>query len=208
MTDSNSDDFFSHTRKRIRKIFQNLYTGVRDFFDDHAGYIQMRLPVEKITKEFEDTLKDNIEHKFIHADVRIAKKEDIDKIVKIYDKAWKSSPMPIREVGKEKFLKIFDDPSTIFLIAQVDSIDGGFILLDSEGNNKEIGLIAGLGILPEYQHQGLGTILGMASWNYFKERGVKELRCEVYKDNNLAYSFIKNLGFEEFQKHESIPSFK
>ncbi|MFX0070335.1 MAG: GNAT family N-acetyltransferase [Candidatus Hermodarchaeota archaeon] len=207
MTD-NSDDIFSHTRKRIRKLFQNLYTGVRDFFDDHAGYKQMRLPVDKITKEFEDSLIDNIEHKFIHADVRVAKREDIDRIVTLYDKAWHSSPMPIREVGKEKFLKIFDDPHTTFLIAKVDDVDGGFILLDTASDKNQIGIIAGLGILPEYQHQGLGTILGMASWNYFKERGVKELRCEVYKDNKLAYSFIKNLGFEEYHKADSIPGFK
>jgi ribosomal protein S18 acetylase RimI-like enzyme len=44
----------------------------------------------------------------------------------------------------------------------------------------------------------LGTILGLAAWNYFKEKGLKELRCEVYKENLRSYNFIKSLNFEEF----------
>jgi ribosomal protein S18 acetylase RimI-like enzyme len=38
----------------------------------------------------------------------------------------------------------------------------------------------------------------MAAWNFFKEIGVKELRCEVYKSNKVSYNFIKSLGFEEY----------
>jgi len=38
----------------------------------------------------------------------------------------------------------------------------------------------------------------MAAWNYFKEKGLKELRCEVYNDNQKSFNFIKGLKFEEF----------
>ncbi|TFG03150.1 MAG: GNAT family N-acetyltransferase [Promethearchaeota archaeon] len=194
MTDKQSSKKLS-----IREMFQNIASGVRDFFDPHSGYIQMRLPVEKITKKFENSLKDKVDHEYIHADVREAKREDLNDIMKLYNQAWHSSKMPIREVGKDKFIKIFEDPDTVFLIAEVDNSEVGFILLDLEGDKKEIGVIAGLGVLPRCQHKGLGTILGLASWNFFKERGIKELRCEVYKDNDLAYKFIKNLGFEEYR---------
>jgi hypothetical protein len=45
----------------------------------------------------------------------------------------------------------------------------------------------------------------MAAWNYFKEQHphVKELRCEVHKDNLASYKFIKALVFEEYQRTES-----
>ena len=59
-------------------------------------------------------------------------------------------------------------------------------------------MIAGLGVLPRFQRKGLGTVIGMAAWNYFKKKGVKELRCEVYKSNTVSYNFIASLGFEEF----------
>jgi predicted GNAT superfamily acetyltransferase len=43
----------------------------------------------------------------------------------------------------------------------------------------------------------------MAAWNHLKElkdKKIKERRCEVYKDNEISYSFIKALGFKEFGK--------
>ena len=76
--------------------------------------------------------------------------------------------------------------------------DGGFVILDLEGPNKEYGVIAGLGVIPRYQRRGLGTIIGLAAWEYFKKKGIKELRCEVYKDNKISYDFISSLGFEEY----------
>jgi hypothetical protein len=41
-------------------------------------------------------------------------------------------------------------------------------------------------------------VLGMAAWNHFKKLGVKELRCEVYRDNKASYDFISSLGFKKF----------
>jgi ribosomal protein S18 acetylase RimI-like enzyme len=93
--------------------------------------------------------------------------------------------------------KIYEYPEILILIAEVFGEDAGFIILDFEGINHEYGIIAGLGVLPRYQRKGLGTVLGMASWNYFKKEGVKELKCEVYVKNNASYEFIKALGFKE-----------
>ena len=90
----------------------------------------------------------------------------------------------------------FDD--TTILIARVYGTDGGFIILDLEGPNKEFGIIAGLGVIPRFQRKGLGKILGMAAWNHFKKIGVKELRCEVYHENKASYDFISSLGFENY----------
>ena len=90
---------------------------------------------------------------------------------------------------------------TVILIARVYGSDAAFIILDFEGPNNQYGVIAGLGVLPRFQRKGLGTVIGMAAWNFFKKKkGVKELRCEVFTENLTSYNFIKSLGFEEFDK--------
>ena len=192
-----SEDWFNQIRKNIRDTFQNITAEILEVFEERPSYVQMRLPVEKITQEFEDSLKEKIEHSIVHAEIREATKGDIEHLFKIYGKAWQSTSMPFRQVNQETFLKFHKHFKTVFLIASVDNIDGGFILIHFERNNNDIGVINGLGVLPQFQHKGLGTTLAMAAWNYFKERGVRELRCEVHKDNKIPYSFIKGLGFEE-----------
>lgn len=161
-------------------------------------YIQMRLPIEKITKEFENIIKKKIEANIYHAKIREATEKDLEIVTEIYNKAWLTSRTPFRPIEKETLKTIFHHQDTIFLIARVYGMDAGFVILDLEGDNKEYGVIAGLGITPRYQRKGLGTVLGLAAWSYLKEKGIKELRCEVYKDNQASYQFIKGLQFEEF----------
>ncbi len=187
---------FLHIEKDSKKGI--LDESQKEILEKGMVYTQMKLPVDKITKEFEDSLKDKIEHNIYNAKIREATEKDLNIVKDIYNKAWLTSNTPFRPIEKESLKKIFDDPDTVFLIAKVFGVDAGFVILDFEGKEKEYGIIAGLGILPRYQHKGLGTILGLAAWNYFKEKGLKELRCEVYKQNQKSYNFIKGLNFEEF----------
>jgi len=164
-------------------------------------YVQMRLPVEEITKDFEDSLKEKIERNIINAKMRIGTESDLESLMNVYNKSWLTSNTPFRPITTKSLKIILDDPDTTLLIAKVYGQDSGFVLLDFEGENKEYGVIAGLGIVPKFQRRGLGTILGMAAWNFFKEKKtIKELRCEVYEDNKGSYAFIKGLGFKEFGK--------
>ncbi|MFX1444952.1 MAG: GNAT family N-acetyltransferase [Promethearchaeota archaeon] len=192
-----SEDWFNQIRKNIRDTFQNITAEILDVFEERPSYVQMRLPVDKITQEFEESLKEKIEQGVLQAEIRKATEQDIEKVYNIYSKAWQSTSMPFREVSQDTFLKFQKQFNTIFLVARVESIDSGFILIHFEGKNNEIGVINGFGVLPQFQHKGLGITLAMAAWNYFKERGVRELRCEVHKDNKIPYAFIKSLGFEE-----------
>lgn len=161
-------------------------------------YIQMRLPVDKITNEFEQKIKNKVEANIYQATIRVANEKDLDIIKEIYNKSWLTSNTPFRPIEKSTLKTIFDDQNTTFLIARAYGIDGAFLIIDFEGENNEYGVIAGLGVLPRFQRKGLGTILGLAAWSYLKEKGVKELRCEVYKDNKVSFNFIKGLQFEEF----------
>ncbi|MFX0011277.1 MAG: GNAT family N-acetyltransferase [Candidatus Hermodarchaeota archaeon] len=178
----------------IKKLFNRTFD---ELLERNPNYIQMRLPVRKITPEFEKMLRSKVEHNIFHAEVREANMNDIDCLIKLHDVAWHSTPMPYKPLNRESITKMLKDPNIIFLVAKVDGNDRGFALIYYTGEEKEIGVIAGMGIIPEYQRKGLGTILGLATWDYFKQKGVFELRCKVYKDNEISYNFIKGLGFEE-----------
>lgn len=189
-------DFFSTFKSKSGKI-----SGIQEeAFREGMVYVQMRLPVELITEEFEDSLKEKIEQNFIKTKIRIANEADLESIRQIKNKSWLTTNTPFRPITVDSLLKIFEDTDTVFLIGRVYGRDVGFVILYFEGENKEYGNIAGLGVIPRFQRKGLGTVLGMAAWNYFKEVGVKELRCEVYKNNLGSQSFIKWIGFQEFGK--------
>jgi ribosomal protein S18 acetylase RimI-like enzyme len=203
------EEKLSLKKNRIRRFFLNFEELLRrkkkkDDIQDEIltvglSYIQMRLPLENLTPDFIEELKDKVEHNIFHAKIREAKKEDLEQIMQIYNRAWLTSHTPFSPITVESIKTIFDYQDTIILVAKVYGIDGGFIILDLDGIDKEYGVIAGLGILPRFQRKGLGTVLGMAAWNYFKQKNIKELRCEVYVDNKASYNFIKSLGFEEFE---------
>jgi ribosomal protein S18 acetylase RimI-like enzyme len=161
-------------------------------------YIQMRLPVSNITPEFEEKLRKDVESNILKAKIRVATEKDMEGIAHLYNRSWMTSSEPYRAITSETIEKIYKYPEVKVLVASVFGSDAGFVILDFEGKQQEFGVIAGLGVLPRFQRKGLGTVLGMASWEHFKKKGVKELRCEVYKDNKVSYNFIKSLGFEEF----------
>ena len=161
-------------------------------------YIQLKLPVEKITDEFEAEIAKKVESNFLNAKIRDATKRDLESVVYMYNRSWMTSSTPYSPISIDTLKKILEYPETKILIARVYGIDAGFIILDLEGSNKEYGVIAGLGVIPRFQRKGLGTVLGMAAWQHFKNLGVIELRCEVYHENKGSHNFIVSLGFEEF----------
>lgn len=198
-------------KRRIREFFSTFKPKHKDKDSSEIQqevlqkgmiYIQVRLPVEKITKDFEDSLKQKIEQSIFRANIRVASKSDLKSVMELYNKAWLTANTPFRPIEIDSLKTIFNDPDTIFLIAKVYGRDSGFVILDFEGENKEFAIIAALGVIPRFQRKGLGTVLGMAAWNYIKENhpNVKELRAEVYKDNFSSSNFIKGIGFEEFGK--------
>jgi ribosomal protein S18 acetylase RimI-like enzyme len=195
----------SFKEKRIRTFFLSFESSSKskekiqeEIENVGLSYIQMRLDVEKITPEYEAKLAEKVEHNIFHAKMREATENDLESVMQVYNRAWLTSNTPYSRIHVDTLREIFYHPDTVILVAKVYGSDGGFIILDYEGPNKEYGVIAGLGILPRFQRKGLGTVLGVAGWKYFKEKGVKELHCEVYVDNKTSYNFIKTLGFEEY----------
>lgn len=181
----------------FRNLIARITSNIEETLKNESDYIQMRLLVDAITEDFENKLKQRINQNNISYNVREANKEDIKSIANLYKLAWHSTPMPYHNLNEQNLSEMMEDSDIIFFIAQVNSIDCGFALIYFSENN-EVGVIAGLGVIPKFQHRGLGTLLGLTAWEYFKKRGVKELRCKVYKKNPNSYYFIKGLKFEEY----------
>ena len=198
-------------KRKIRAYFLSIETKKKhkvevdkvaeELYQDGMVYIQMKLPVEKITN-VEKNLKEKIEHNIVQANIREATKSDLESLKYIYNRAWLTSNTPFRPITKTDLQKILEYPETVFLIAKLYGSDAAFLLLDFEGENKEFAIIAALAVIPRFQRKGLGSVLGIASWQYLKKEfpNVKEIRCEVYKDNKVSYAFIKGIGFEEYGK--------
>lgn len=199
----------SFKKNRIRSHFLNYTKKNESLYKDKKEeeenismtYIQMKLPIKKITPLHESKLKEEIDHNILRANIREATEGELEIIMNIYNKAWLTSNEPYSPLTVDSLKVLYNDPLITILIAKVYGIDAGFVMLDFEGAKKEYGIIAALGILPRFQRKGLGKILGMAAWNFFKQKNVKELRCEVHIDNKVSYNFIKSLGFEEFNRY-------
>ncbi|MFW9971534.1 MAG: GNAT family N-acetyltransferase [Candidatus Odinarchaeota archaeon] len=128
------------------------------------------------------------------------KREDLERVLNLYNHSWITSRESFSRLSIESLNSIFNHRDTKIFIAKLFGIDAGFMILDLEGENNEYGVIAALAVLPKFQSKGLGKVLGMAAWEYFKSKGIKELRCEVYPKNIVSTNFIKSLGFEEYDK--------
>jgi ribosomal protein S18 acetylase RimI-like enzyme len=195
---------FSLKKKRVRSLFLAIEKKGKtsddlenELLTKGMAYIQMKLPVEKITPEFEAEISQKVEKNILKAKIREASEKDLQDVANLHNKSWMTSCTPYTPISVQSLKTIFDYPDTVFLIASVYGVDGGFAILDLEGPNKEFGIIVGLGVIPRFQRKGLGTVIGMAAWNHFKKIGIKELRCEVYSENKRSYDFIKSLGFED-----------
>lgn len=160
---------------------------------DGYPYIQMKLSGDRIDQEFEKALQTRVSN---DVEIREATEQDIPVLVELYNRAFLTANDPYAPMTETNMRTIFEYNNTVILIGKIWGKDAGFIIIDFEGENQEIGIIAGLGTLPQWQQRGVGTSLGVKSWKYFKEHDVKELKCEVYSKNLGSYRLIKGMGFE------------
>ena len=195
-----------HRKGKIRNYFLTLEKNsknlekleyIEENLDIGMKYIQMVLPLRKVTKTAENSLKENVERNILRAKIRKINEKDLESLRNIYNKAWLTSHEPFRALTIDDFRSLYNDPNLTILIASVYGIDAGFMILDFEGPEKEYGIIVAMGVIPRFQRRGLGKIMALAAWEFFKKRNVIELRSEVYINNNASYNFLKSLGFED-----------
>ena len=162
------------------------------------GFIQLKLDIDNITKEFEDIIKERIKQKGNTPNIKHANFTDIPSVLDLYNRSFITANTPLERITIDYLEALHDIPEVSIYIAKVYGLPAGFMILDFEGINHEYGFITALGIIPKFQRRGVGLALGLRAWNHFRERSVKELRCEVYYRNENSIGFLKSLKFQEY----------
>ena len=160
------------------------------------AYRQMKLSIDEMTPQFEKKLNEELKLNPLKAKVREATERDIGALVDLYNKSWMTSNTPFSRITIETMKSLYNDPDIVILIGRVYGIDAGFMILDFAGVEDHYGRVLAIGILPRFQHKGLGKFLGYNAWNYVKQKDIRELRSEVYLENTVSYKFIKAMEFE------------
>ncbi|MFX1276428.1 MAG: GNAT family N-acetyltransferase [Promethearchaeota archaeon] len=190
----NFNDFEIKTRIYVNKNKMDELQSKKKIF----GFLQMKLSIKAITKEFQDSIRHKLNKKQGIPIIKLAKEWELNDILNIYNRSFLSSNTPFQKIEIDFLKELYNIPEISFYIARYNGVPAGFMILDFEGDNKEYGFITALGILPRFQGKRIGTLLGIQAWNHFKEKNIEELRCEVYFTNQKSISFLKSLKFEEF----------
>ena len=168
-------------------------------------YIQMKLDSNIITEDFRKSIQKRIANQ---VKIREATKEDIPKLVSLYNRSFLSANDPYVPMNEENMSKVFEYNNTVILIGTIWGKDAGFVIIDidtidekykkdEKSDTYKIGFISGMGTLPEWRRRGVGSSLGILSYNFIFKKipSLKELRCEVYSKNLPSYNLIKGMGF-------------
>ncbi len=161
------------------------------------AYRQMKLSFGELTPEQEKKYNEILKLNLLKAKIYEASDIDIEVLVNLYNKSWITSNTPYRRIKAETMMSLYHNPEIIILIAKFYGIPAGFIILDFAGAKDQYSSILALGILPRFQHRGLGRFLGLNAWKYFTQRDIRELRSEVYVDDIVSYKFNLAMGFKE-----------
>lgn len=81
------------------------------------------------------------------------------------------------------------------LVAELDGKLVGFLMFESRGT---MGIPVQLGVLPEYRRRSVGITLLLSLLKKFRERGIKEVRMKVFKNNEPALNLYKKLRFKVY----------
>ncbi|MHA1792892.1 MAG: GNAT family N-acetyltransferase [Promethearchaeota archaeon] len=190
-------------RKRFRtKISRMIDLGPAELNDASKvefKYIIMNLPVTKILDEKIEEMEEKIASIRSFLKIRFATRDDISGLCDLYNTAFFQCPDPYRPITIND-MEVILEKSTI-LLANLYGMVSGFIILKIEENKGEndqierVGVICGIAVHPRHRKKGVATALGLEGWNYFRDKDLDYLQCEVYEKNEPSMSFIKWVGF-------------
>jgi GNAT superfamily N-acetyltransferase len=81
------------------------------------------------------------------------------------------------------------------LVAVSDSVAIGFVRVDYDGDDHEVGLVYLLYVLPEHWRHGVGTALMGAAMDELRDLGMREAILWVLRDNQRARAFYEGFGW-------------
>ncbi len=124
--------------------------------------------------------------------IRNIRRDELQKFVDLVNESLTHCPDPFIPMTLDFAEKW---PLEQTLVAEVDGGIVGFLMFESRG---KIGLPVQLGVLPKYRRRGVGTSLLLTLLRDFKNRGIKEVKMKVFKNNVPALTLYKKLKFKVY----------
>lgn len=125
---------------------------------------------------------------------------DFASYVKVHNEAF-SEHFGFRPYSEQEFKVILEEAWKAYDNEHWFAYDGknlvGICTSQVNPELKTIGLIQILGVLPSYQHQGIGRCLLASSIQSLIEKGCKKIELGVEANNEKALTLYKNVGFKE-----------
>ncbi|OLS19443.1 MAG: Mycothiol acetyltransferase [Candidatus Heimdallarchaeota archaeon LC_2] len=177
-------------REDIQRGFQK--SGVHTFY-------RLESPYSEITdqfKKFEEKIANSDSAKSVEIRNIVHPEDDLN-FMFLYNAIFIAAPDPSRIVTLED-VQTF--PTERTLIATLWHTFAGFVYLtvekDPMGSEEIVGAIAGIGVLPKYRGRKIGLLLLQHSIEFFKDKGIEKLICEVYEHNEASLKMFQSLGMK------------
>lgn len=120
---------------------------------------------------------------------------DLERFRELYNEIFFAAPDPSRELSVDE-VKHFPEESTF--IAYLGSSMVGFVYLTIDINDagEAEGAVAGIGVLARYRGKKIGLRLLDQVYNYFDDKNIDTLVCEVYEKNEPSLKMFEGLGMQ------------
>ncbi len=189
-------------KPRLFRMSESIREDVRRGMDvkgreDLHKFYRMEMPFSealKIKEKFnaklaEDTLGSEVKIRNLNHET------DLEKFTELYNAIFLAAPDPSRSLTVEE-ARNFEEESTF--IALLGSTFAGFIYLTIDraftDPNALAGAIAGIGVLAKYRGKKIGIRLLNHAIDYFKDKDVEFLICEVYEKNEPSRRMFEGMG--------------
>lgn len=138
--------------------------------------------------------------------VRLAKSEEADEILKVYQSGGRWLPYTdVKEVKKS--IKGNTNGKVSLIVIESDNKIIGVLKLHRP--QSHIGKGGKIAVLPEYRNQGIGKLLYKAAIKIFDMEGRRKVTDSLVGDNQAVFKMFKKLGFEiEATMRKHTPSGK
>lgn len=200
---SEKEDPIDRIRLKARRYFQGQVTreDVERGFRREGKHLFYRLSM-RFTEALDvyDNVVKKLDSSPISREVKIHNlkhPEDTQEFLFLYNSIFLAAPDPTRPITLEDAISF---PSDRTFIATLWQSMAGFIYLvieqDPLGSGERVGAIAGIGVLPKYRGRKIGLTLLKHAIDYFRDKNVEQLICEVYHENEASLHMFKGLGMK------------
>jgi len=161
-------------------------------------YIKMSCPIDRVLSNL-NIVFEEIKDSDIFKNLKLEKLEpekNGNDFIWVFNRTLLTGYDPYRPISEGDITKFPLDTTFIgylygkpvsFITCTVDQEDG-----------ESIGVIAGLGVIPEYRRRGVAKATIIKAAEILKNKfNVTKLVCDVYEKNVASYNLIKKFGFVE-----------